>query len=76
MIRETPITPLSKKELAAAYGRSYYTINKWLVPHTKDIGPYTGGAYTPNQVAMIIGILGPPPNIFRETPLKRPENGQ
>jgi uncharacterized protein YjcR len=50
--------PMSKKELRNYYNVSYYTLKKWLAPHTAKIGDYVGGRYTAKQVNTIKEILG------------------
>jgi len=52
------IKPLNKSELANYYGVSRKTLMRWLTPHEKKIGKYTGKCYTIRQLKIIFKILG------------------
>ena len=56
----TKTVPLSKSELAIAYGVSVKTLNAWLRPFNKEIGTYRGRMYTPKQMKTIYQYLGNP----------------
>ena len=60
MATTTKIIPLSKSELAIAYGVSLNTLNSWLKPFRKEIGEYRGKVFTPKQVKLIYDLLGQP----------------
>lgn len=49
---------LTKTDLARAYGVNIRTFNKWLAPHHKKIGKPFGRLYTPQQVKLIMGLIG------------------
>ena len=52
------IKPMSKTEIANAYGVSLTTLNKWMLPFNDKIGAYRGKCYTPKQVGVIFEVLG------------------
>ena len=54
------IQPYTQKELAACYGCSVRTLNKWLQQMQKDLGPRIGHFYSPKQVRVIVERLGEP----------------
>jgi transposase len=54
------IKPKNKKELAALYGVSVKTFNKWIEPFKDKIGKMQGRMYTPKQVRVIFDCLGEP----------------
>jgi hypothetical protein len=51
---------MNKKELAAGYGISVPTLNKWLKPYEKRIKKRNGYNYNPKQLAIIFSIFGEP----------------
>lgn len=48
------------KELTTLYNVSWKTLQRWLKPFKKEIGPKLGHFYSSRQVAIIFGKLGPP----------------
>ena len=61
---ENPIyKTATKKILAASYGVSVKTINKWLIPINHKLGDHITHLYTPKQVKTIVEHLGEPEHI-------------
>lgn len=56
----TVIKPYTHKELAALYGVSWLTFQKWLKPFDADIGAKNGHFYNTRQVEIIFEKLGFP----------------
>ncbi|HMV08154.1 MAG TPA: hypothetical protein PKA45_04680 [Cyclobacteriaceae bacterium] len=56
----TVIKPYTHKELAALYGVSWLTFQKWLKPFEQDIGIKNGHFYNTRQVEIIFEKLGYP----------------
>jgi transposase len=54
------IRPYTHKQLAAMYGVSWGTFQKWLKPHTSDIGVKNGHFYSARQVEIIFDKIGLP----------------
>lgn len=50
---------MSTAELADAYGVSRRTVRRWLAPFAGLIGKRVGHTYTPAQVGVIMGLIGP-----------------
>lgn len=59
------LKPYNLKELAAMYGVSARTLNKWLAPFGDQIGKRIGYFYTIPQVKLIFLHLGLP-GVFEE----------
>jgi len=63
--KQEKITSYSKKELAYAYKVSTKTLNRWLIPHLKELGltrlQYVKiKVFTPAQIKVIFEVLGEP----------------
>lgn len=54
------IRPYTHKELAALYGVSWITFQKWLKPFESEIGLKNGHFYNTRQVEIIFEKLGLP----------------
>lgn len=54
------IRPYTHKELAALYGVSWLTFQKWLKPFEEEIGIKNGHFYNTRQVEIIFAKLGYP----------------
>lgn len=54
------IKPYTHKELAALYGVSWLTFQKWLKPFETEIGSKNGHFYSTRQVEIIFSKLGLP----------------
>ncbi|MBL4755254.1 MAG: hypothetical protein JKY52_16870 [Flavobacteriales bacterium] len=50
--------PLTRTQLARAYGVDLRTFKKWVKPLYKNIGKPNGRLFTPMQVNMIVQRLG------------------
>ena len=59
-----PLRPYNLKELAAMYGISTKTFNKWLKPFKKIIGPRKGYFFTIPQVRMIFKFFEFPSVVY------------
>jgi len=51
---------MNKKQLAAQYKVTLKTLNIWLKPFEKKIGPQLARTYTPKQMKIIFECLGEP----------------
>jgi hypothetical protein len=60
------IRPYTHKELKALYDVSWMTLQHWLKPFEKEIGPKVGHYYNVKQVEVIFGRLGLPGNVSEE----------
>lgn len=50
----------SKKELIDLFQTSYKVFKRWIEEHTKAIGSYKGGRYTPKQILILFDKIGHP----------------
>jgi len=58
---DTPVEAYSPKELQSLYKVTAKTFYSWLEPHSEAIGKLRGKRYTTDQVRIIFGIIGEPP---------------
>lgn len=54
------IRPYTHKELAALYGVSWITLQRWLEPFKEVVGPKKGHFYNARQAEIIFMKLGYP----------------
>lgn len=59
-IKEVPVKPYTKQELANLYEVSVKTLRTWFFPHEDAIGEKRGRCYTIKQVKTIFEIFGAP----------------
>ena len=52
--------PMSKTELAKAYGITRRTLKKWIAPIEERIGEYIGKKYSTRQLSIIFKFCGRP----------------
>jgi len=60
MEKETKIVAKTKSQLAAEYGISVKTLNKWIKPFQDEINSSSSRIFTPNQVIIIYEKIGYP----------------
>ena len=54
------VKPMSKTQLAKAYGIDVRTFNKWIKNFQKEIGKQAGRLYNPRQINTIFQCIGYP----------------
>jgi len=60
IVKEVPVKPYTKQELADLYEVSLKTLRTWFLPHEDIIGEKRGRCYTVKQVRTIFEVLGAP----------------
>jgi hypothetical protein len=64
LIATIQLKAYSKKEIAQLYEISTKSLQTWLIPFEKELGPRVGRFYNPKQMKIIFEKLGIPETVY------------